>query len=821
MIDLKSRFPVAFIEDDCLVGADESITVGFQIVRSSAVYSISEQAGIEINDFFMSSLKLLPKGTTFHKQDFYYLENYKANLTGKDSWVKKKNEEYYQGRTLLKHYSNIYISFRENNKLKKNIGSSSLFKKIVIGEDFKENKFKIFLKNSSNYTDTFLNTINASGKIIIKRMDQERLLAALYDYYNQTYETPVEDGRKTAQPLKSEDGFLRIGGKYVAVVSMVEESEALFILASSKTAPGEVYGNGVYYDNKVEIKTSHTHPLGLGLPVNHVVNTIIEVYDNDDIIDYTKKIYNQLNIGQSIKHDKSLAKRSEIELFNNTITNNNYQGCLVSINIVLCESDKSRLISNLNKVPSAFKNMNNAECYIENEMAESLFFSCIPSAATWNNRTFVSTLSHAVCYINKETVYKSDPVGHTFIDRYGTPVVIDMWDLKGISNRNFYIIAPAGSGKSFLTNFMISEDLNFGFHVVILDKGHSYRRFCDIYQGKYFDSSDSSKFEFNIFTTVEKDQRGKYILKSGSGDEISYNVNYVKTVLGTIWKPEEKITFNESNTLDKIIEDFYEFINKNGMFPDMDVFYDFIDVFYKDENNSGYTKFIDKDSLRNALRKYKRGEVYGKFLNGKEPIDILNDSLVVFDVEAISEGDPTLFNVITVIIMELVTKKIVNLEGIKKAFIIDEGYMFMKNEKMGSFISDKYQTIRKKEGQVGVITQNINFFDSVPEIVRNSVFGNTDTVIVLRHPPEGIKDLIARGSIFPEHEEAMKSLIEVGQFLMRRGNNWFGTFKAQVSKEVEMTFTSWQSEIKEINEYMKENGIRDPRIAIEHYVKNK
>lgn len=372
-----------------------------------------------------------------------------------------------------------------------------------------------------------------------------------------------------------------------------------------------------------------------------------------------------------------------------------------------------------------------------------------------------------------------------------------------------------------MTNYIISEDLNFGFHVVILDKGHSYKRFCDIYQGKYFDSSDVSKFEFNIFTTVDKDQQGKFLLKSGTGDEISYNVNYVKTVLGTLWKPDEKITFNEANTLDKIIEDFYEFVNKTEAFPDMNLFYDFIDEFYNNDCNKGYSKFIDKDSLRNALRKYLKGEVYGTFLNGRDNIDILNDRLVVFDVESISEGNSTLFNVITVILMELVTKKIVNLEGVKKAFIIDEGYMFMKNEKMGSFISDKYQTIRKKEGQVGVITQNINFFDSVPEIVRNSVFGNTDTVIVLRHSPEGIKDLIARGSIFPEHEEAVKSLIEVGQFLMRRGNNWFGTFKAQVSKEVEMTFTSWQSEIKEINEFMKENGVRDPRIAIEQYVRNK
>ena len=428
MIDLKSKFPVAFIEDDCLVGIDESITAGFRVVQSPAVYSLTEPAAADINDFFVSSLKLLPKGTTFHKQDFHYLENYQANLNGKDSWVKKKNEEYFQGRTLLKHYSNIYITFRESSKIKKNIKSSPLFKNFLIGEDFRENRYNRYLKDISNYIDTFQNTLNACGKLKIKRMGQENLLGALYDYYNQTYDKPVENGRKTAQPLKYEDGFLRIGGRYIAVVSMVEESEALYMLTRSKTAPGEVYGNNVWYDNKVEIKTSHIHPLGLGLPVNHIVNTIIEVYDNDDIIDYTKKVYNALNLGQSIKHDKSIAKRSEIELYNNTVINYNYQTCLLAVNIILCESDKTQLISNLNKVPSAFKNMNHAECYIENDMAEPLFFSCIPSAATWNNRTFVSTVSHAVCYINKETVYNNDPSGHTFVDRYGTPVVIDMWD---------------------------------------------------------------------------------------------------------------------------------------------------------------------------------------------------------------------------------------------------------------------------------------------------------------------------------------------------------------------------------------------------------
>lgn len=92
--------------------------------------------------------------------------------------------------------------------------------------------------------------------------------------------------------------------------------------------------------------------------------------------------------------------------------------------------------------------------------------------------------------------------GHLYCDRFGNPCKIDMWYYSKLNNKNKIVIGPSGSGKSFWLNNYILQSYELSHDVMIVDIGGSYRSMIELNRGKYFDSTDQSKFAFNPFCVI-------------------------------------------------------------------------------------------------------------------------------------------------------------------------------------------------------------------------------------------------------------------------------------------------------------------------------
>jgi type IV secretory pathway VirB4 component len=211
-------------------------------------------------------------------------------------------------------------------------------------------------------------------------------------------------------------------------------------------------------------------------------------------------------------------------------------------------------------------------------------------------------------------------------------------------------------------------------------------------------------------------------------------------------------------------------------------------------------------------------------LNASENFDFKNDKYIVFDLEAI-ESNKEVKGLVAILIINLVTKKTESVKGERVSFLIDEAIDFLAGD-MGDYIGGAYRKIRKKNGEVIIATQGVTYLDSVDKLVRDSITGNTQTVMLLDHSsvkgqayPKLQKyfsltdsDLKLLDSIQVHHEKGY------GEVFIKMGD-LAKNFRLQVSDFAGSLYTTRKSEVEEINEIRERVGSLAGAINV--YIDNK
>lgn len=824
--------PIEYIGENVIVRGDGSVTVGLDLMLPEA-YSLTVEDYKNMHNSFVTALSMLPVYTTVHHQNFFYIDQYKSTWTEGDKRLMSETLNHFHMRPILKHYSRMYITFSSEGKPSNRKPIYFLNVLNWVAKPRFKNLAQIQLK-IENYTEAFINNLASIRGCKAKRMDTGSLLCAFYEYFSLSYNSPGKDAEKVKELIIPEicfpNNMLQVGGQFVSVISMKTEPEGLLTSEVPQTHESQVYKTGIQYDSLLKYPCSFIFPLGLGMPVNHILNTVIEIQENQYISKNIKKEITGLNVAANLGFTEASNKRDAIETFTNALSKENYRGCLLNVNVILNDPDPLRLETLSQLALASFQKIRSATAWREIEDCYYAFANSSPGSANVLVNEQVSTLRHSACYFHLESQYLSDRKGILFVDRFGAPVVLNMWDSPKINNRNKLIIGDSGGGKSFLLNNIISQSLNFGNHILGLDIGYSYKRNLIFENGKHFDASRLDKFRFNIFL-CDKDENGKYIykedtscdedvdLKPGERSEKKYiRINYVVDILSVIWS--KNIDVDTLRIMETTVESYYEHVNKNSLFPDLTNFYEFTFIYESQILKPERRKYLDFESFRMSLERYIKGGVYENLLNAKEPIDILNDRFIIFDLEAISKSDERLFNIVCFMIIDLIMQKINKLEGIKKTVFIDEALDFLKNPKMGPFIAYLFRTIRKKEGELFLLTQDSKFFKALSEDVRASIIGQSHTKILLPNSSDtGVDDLVEMGLLSSKNISLFKSLYHEGknyrEFLVQMGS-WAMVLRNEVSEFAHYAYTSKQSQIVKLEElFEKSHNMAD---AIDQYI---
>jgi hypothetical protein len=212
-----------------------------------------------------------------------------------------------------------------------------------------------------------------------------------------------------------------------------------------------------------------------------------------------------------------------------------------------------------------------------------------------------------------------------------------------------------------------------------------------------------------------------------------------------------------------------------------------------------------------ALRDFYRGGSHETTLNENMDSSLFDETFIVFEIDAIKD-DPTLFPIVTLIIMDVFLQKM-RLKKNRKVLVIEEAWKAIATPLMAEYIKYLYKTARKFWASVGVVTQEIQDILG-SEIVKEAIINNSDVVMLLdqskfRERFDNIKTILGLTDV------DCKKIFTINRLENKDGRAFFrevfirrgsvsGVYGVEEPRECYMTYTTERAEKEALKIYKAE-----------------
>ena len=723
---LESKLPLLAVEHGCIISKDADITVCYEVTLPE-LFTVTSAEYEAMHAAWCKAIKVLPRFTVAHKQDWFVSENYKPELQKDDlSFLDRSFERHFNERPYLAHKCYLYLTKTTKERMRQQSNFSTLCRGRITPKELNHEMIVGFMEAVGQ----FERIINDTGYISLRRMDNDEIVgtdktSGIIERY-----LSLSTGDVTClEDIDLSPKEMRVGDKMLC----------LHTLSDTDDLPGKVSTDNRYErlsTDRSDCRLSFAAPVGLLLPCNHIYNQYVFIDDHDENLAKFEKTARNMN--SLSRYSRSNAINKEwIDCYLNEAHSYGLTSVRCHCNIMAWSDDAEELRRIKNDVGGQLATMgcmprhNTIDC-------PTLFWAAMPGneADFPAEESFYTFIEPAVCFFTAETNYRSSlsPFGIKMVDRLtGKPVHLDISDepmKRGITtNRNKFILGPSGSGKSFFTNHLVRQYYEQGAHILLIDTGNSYEGLCNLIHnrthgedGVYYTYTEEKPISFNPFFTDD----GVFDVEKKDS---------IKTLLLTLWKSEDdRVSKTESGELGSALSMFLEKMKKDrDIVPCFNSFYEFMRDEYRAEMAQRpipiYKQDFDIDNFLTTLRQYYHGGRFDFLLNSKENIDLLNKRFVVFEIDAIRDNKD-LFPVVTIIIMEAFINKMRRLKGVRKVLICEEAWKALSTANMAEYMRYMFKTVRKYFGEAVVVTQEVDDIISSP-IVKETIINNSDCKILL------------------------------------------------------------------------------------------
>lgn len=800
---MDDSLPIMAIENDCILSKQGDITVAFR-VELPEIFTLSDKEYDALHFAWVKALKLLPKHTILHKQDWFVESSFKADYHKSDqSFLTRSSDRFFNERPFLDHTCYIYLTKKPaGRKQATSLFSTLVRKHIVPAQAISKDSLHDFL----DAVGQFRRVMEDSGFVKFTRLSDSDLssgkrkvgIVERYCFLNSSSESFKISDQEMGDSIN-------IGGQQCQIYTLGDAAD-LPAVCSSKNRYER------YSTDRTRFSIGFASTLGQLLPCNHIYNQFIFIDDAQKTLQQLESKRLRLQSLSAYSRENSIARDATNDFLNEAIGDQRLP-VKAHFNVMVWSDNTLELKELKNRVSSALAQMD-AVAKHETVGAPQIYWAGIPgNAADFPmNDTFDTFAEQATCFLNQETGYASSisPFGIRLGDRLtGKPVHVDISDepmrMGVCTNRNKFILGPSGSGKSFLTNHLMRSYYEQETHIVLVDVGHSYKGLCDLVNGYYFTYSEDNPIRFNPFFI-------------GEGDSLDIEKKEsLKTMLLALWKKDNEVFKRSeyvalSNTLGAY---FQKLEVDKETFPCFDSFYEFlrdeyVEVLLKEKVKE---KDFDVDNFLYVLRPYYKGGEFDYLLNATENLDLLKERFIVFELDNIKDH-PILFPVVTIIIMEVFINKMRKMKGVRKVILIEEAWKALMKEGFAEYIKYLFKTVRKFFGEATVVTQDIEDIISSP-IVKQAIINNSDCKILLdqskyQNKFDQIQELLG----LTEKEKALVLSLNKSNDPTKRYKEVFislgGTvskvYRTEVSLEEYLAYTTEQSEKVKLFQYAEKFG---------------
>ena len=706
---LESKLPLLAVEHGCIISKDADITVCYEVTLPE-LFTVTSQEYEAMHAAWCKAIKVLPRFTVAHKQDWFVSENYKPELQKDNlSFLDRSFERHFNERPYLAHKCYLYLTKTTKERMRQQSNFSTLCRGRITPKELNHEMIVGFMEAVGQ----FERIINDTGYISLRRMGDDEIVgtdktSGIIERY-----LSLSTGDVTClEDIDLSPKEMRVGDKMLC----------LHTLSDTDDLPGKVSTDNRYErlsTDRSDCRLSFASPVGLLLPCNHIYNQYVFIDDHDENLARFEKTARNMN--SLSRYSRSNAINKEwIDRYLNEAHSYGLTSVRCHCNIMAWSDDAEELRRIKNDVGGQLATMgcmprhNTIDC-------PTLFWAAMPGneADFPAEESFYTFIEPAVCFFTAETNYRSSlsPFGIKMVERGIT------------TNRNKFILGPSGSGKSFFTNHLVRQYYEQGAHILLIDTGNSYEGLCNLIHnrthgedGVYYTYTEEKPISFNPFFTDD----GVFDVEKKDS---------IKTLLLTLWKSEDdRVSKTESGELGSALSMFLEKMKKDrDIVPCFNSFYEFMRDEYRAEMAQRpipiYKQDFDIDNFLTTLRQYYHGGRFDFLLNSKENIDLLNKRFVVFEIDAIRDNKD-LFPVVTIIIMEAFINKMRRLIGVRKVLICEEAWKALSTANMAEYMRYMFKTVRKYFGEAVVVTQEVDDIISSP-IVKETIINNSDCKILL------------------------------------------------------------------------------------------
>lgn len=370
---------------------------------------------------------------------------------------------------------------------------------------------------------------------------------------------------------------------------------------------------------------------------------------------------------------------------------------------------QKRLSLNTKEVLSKFKTLSGAEGIHETVSSWKVFSSSMPAAPLGLIRKKRMKTNNLVDFLPLYGASKGDELPlvltHT---RQGSLYSINAYSSR-LSNFNSLITGSSGSGKSFVNNFLMLQQIARGTKVFIIDIGGSYKKMCELLNGQYFEINLSDSYSINPFELSDPT-----VLPTG--EKIKGLVSIIEQMVVDYG---EKLTRFDRVQIEETLTKLYtqmqfEKIKKSPLISD----------FAKLCANS---KEESLQKISKLLFPWIGNSPYGKLLDRAGKINA-NSPVVAFDLKGLSQY-PDLQSVMILILTNFILDQVENDRETPKRVLLDESWELLKSPAASSFMEYAARTFRKTGSGISFITQGVE--EIVQSPIGSAILNNTATKLVM------------------------------------------------------------------------------------------
>lgn len=698
--------------ENYIFGEQGSFVLGYR-VHLPEKYSLGEDDYDNINSIWVKALRDLPAGTIFFKQDIFLEDKFSTQFFNDRNYLEQKTKEYFNNMEYLSHVTNVFFILPNQSIKLKNLKNPIRPPKKREFVEF-DDKVKSF-STSVRQAIKFINNSKISGGKRIEIVPLEKsYIKEYYDYIN----SGLND--KYNVDIKNEWEYLKVGNKYSTILMFPKEDKFPEKLSTCRV-------DSDFTNDKHKFFKNYGDNFSFDLDFTHIYNQIAVIDDID--YHYKEALKNHENLVRFRKFDKKNEDWAEVtekvvkEIARNSDTERIIRG---HNNVVIFANSESDLENRVDLVVDKFTDIDiKAErVYGDNLMAVYEYSFPLNAHLFTDEHYYIGNLELFSSFLCCTGKYNDDKTGLRLNSRLKgmNPVLVDIWDddKKYMYARNFFILAPTGSGKSFTANHIISHYYSDGAKQVIIDLGGSYRKLEALFPN-----------DIAYITYKEGDNLGINPFELREGENLTTEkIDELVEFIGVHFRRSESLSEQERAILRKIVELYYQNITQHHSLPS------FINAFIIDkeaiiQHLEIQKEFFNADEFALLMGEFVNGGAYSFLYDDTKPsfgTDLYDKKIIVFELDAIRNNN-LLLTIMLQLISTTIDKMVWKDKSTRGIILFDEVAEQLKWDGMLRRIQWFYQAIRKQNGSIGIILQSVNQLPN--NELSNAIVENTQVLYVL------------------------------------------------------------------------------------------